>query len=137
LKEANGQLMVFDILRLRWLVCLPEEWVRQHWIHYLMNTLNYPRGLIAQEYDIPHHRSLRRADIVTFSRDMKPYLLIECKAPHVPLNQAVADQAAVYNTHLQAPYMAVSNGLLHLCAQMNNDLKGYTFLDNVPRFPGS
>jgi len=135
LQEANGQLMIFDMLRKRWLICLPEEWVRQHWVHYLVNTLQYPPGLIAQEHEIPHHGTSRRADIVAFTRDMRPFLLIECKAPDITLGSSVMEQAGVYNAFLKAPFIAVSNGLLHLCAEMNSDMNGFTFCDSIPSFP--
>ena len=135
LRKANGQLMILDVLRKRWLACLPEEWVRQHWIHYLVNSLQYPPGLIAQEHEIPYLGTKRRADIVAFTRDTKPYLIIECKAPEISLDTSVIEQASVYNSVLKAPYIVVSNGLLHLCAQMNADMKGFTFCRSVPSFP--
>ena len=127
--------MIFDVLRKRWLACLPEEWVRQHWIHYLVNGLQYPPGLIAQEYEIPYLGTKRRADIVAFTSDTKPYLIIECKAPEISLDTSVVEQASVYNSVLKAPYILVSNGLRHLCAQMNVDMNGFTFCQSVPSFP--
>jgi hypothetical protein len=135
LKELDGQLMIFDVLRKTWLICLPEEWVRQHWIHYLINTLQYPAGLIAQEHKIPHYGTKRRADIVAFTRDMKPYLIVECKAPTIAIEASVLEQASIYNAFLRAPYMAVSNGLVHLCASMKNDMAGFDFCNTIPSFP--
>ena len=86
-KRQSGALMIFDIIRKKFVILTPEEWVRQHVIHYLVESKNYPVALIAVERDIDLYGLRRRVDVVAFDREGKPWLIIECKAPSVQLDQ--------------------------------------------------
>ena len=103
-KRQSGALMIFDIIRKKFVILTPEEWVRQHVIHYLVESKNYPVALIAVEREIDLYGLRRRFDVVAFDRKGKPWLIIECKAPSVQLDQKVFDQAFRYNITLTAPY---------------------------------
>lgn len=107
----NGK--VFCLVRKKWLVLTPEEWVRQHFIHLLISTLNYPRGMMKLEHAISYFKNQKRSDITVLDRENGIFLLVECKAPNVAIDQKVVNQVAAYNKVLNAEYMAVSNGLKH------------------------
>ncbi len=115
LEEREGKLWIFDGLRKKKLLLTPEEWVRQHWIHYLIHHLSYPSGLFAMERGLKYNKLLKRTDLVVWDREGKPYLLIECKAPKVKLTQKTVEQACLYNKQLQSPFIILSNGLQHIC----------------------
>jgi type I site-specific restriction endonuclease len=111
----------------------PEEWVRQHFIRFLVEEREVPRGLVAVEYAFQHAGRARRADAVLFDRDARPLAMIECKAPSVPLQQAVFDQIALYNAAVQARYLIVTNGRQHFCYTIT-DGNRFSFLDAIPTF---
>lgn len=115
LKRVHGEVHIFDELRSKWLVCAPEEWVRQHLVMYLIHHKGYAKGRIGIEHALTLSGITRRADIVTFDAAGNPQLLVECKAPKIKLTEAVFDQAVQYNQVLGMPYLAVSNGLEHHC----------------------
>lgn len=118
----NGK--VFCLIRKKWLVLTPEEWVRQHFIHLLISTLNYPRGMMKLEHAISYFKNQKRSDITVLDRENGVFLLVECKAPSVAIDQKVVNQVAAYNKVLNAQYMAVSNGLKHfIWQQTTNGLK--------------
>ena len=119
-KRQSGALMIFDIIRKKFVVLTPEEWVRQHVIHYLVESKNYPVALIAVEREIDLYGLRRRFDVVAFDREGKPWLIIECKAPSVQLDQKVFDQAFRYNITLTAPYVAITNGIKHYCGNIHS-----------------
>ena len=115
---------VFCLIRKKWLVLTPEEWVRQHFIHLLISTLNYPRGMMKLEHAISYFKNQKRSDITVLDRENGVFLLVECKAPSVAIDQKVVNQVAAYNKVLNAQYMAVSNGLKHFIWQRTtNGLK--------------
>jgi hypothetical protein len=111
LKKLSNKVMIFDEIRKDWFVCTPEEWVRQHVINYLINSKRYPSSLIAVEKSVILNDLAKRFDIVVYSNDLKPYLLVECKAMYVELTAAVAEQAMRYNLVLKAPYFMITNGI--------------------------
>ncbi len=131
-EKRNGTPHLWDPIRKKWLVSQPEELVRQLTIIYLTDTLHYPIKLIQVEKQLEINQVKHRYDILVYDRDMRPYLLIECKAPQIAVNQHVFDQIARYNYGLSVPYLFVSNGLNHYCCSMNYEEKNYTFLDHVP-----
>lgn len=100
-------------VRKKWIFLTPEEWVRQHFIHLLVHYLNYPAGLFRLEHDLSYFKNKKRSDISVFDRDGSLFLLVECKAPSVALNEKVLTQAAQYNKVLDAQYVAISNGMKH------------------------
>ncbi len=111
LKKLKDKVMVFDVIRKDWFICTPEEWVRQHVINHLITDKKYPASLIAVEKTVLLNDLTNRFDLVVYSKDLKPYLLIECKAMYVELTGAVAEQAMRYNLTLNAPYFMITNGV--------------------------
>jgi hypothetical protein len=114
----QGQQQVWDPCRRRWVLLTPEEWVRQHWLLWLMQVAQVPAGLIAVEKQLPVGGRWRRFDIVVYTRQGKPWLLAECKAMEVPLSEAVLQQALAYRSSLPAGLLLISNGRQHLAWQL-------------------
>lgn len=110
-QDAKQNISVFDNIRKKWLVLTPEEWVRQHTVNYLTEVKKFPATLIALEKEIELNGTKRRCDIVVYSKDLKPFIIIECKAFEIDLSQAVLDQALRYNLVLSVPYIMITNGL--------------------------
>lgn len=131
-KKQADKLYIYDAIRRKYLQLTPEEWVRQHFIHYLTDHLGYPRGLITTESGLKYNRLQRRTDIVVFSRQATPYMIVECKAPTVAINQQVFNQIAVYNKVLQAQLLVVSNGLQHYCCRFQAENQSWEFLPHIP-----
>lgn len=132
-KKQSGTVMIFDIIRKKFVVLTPEEWVRQHVIHYLIEVKHFPVALLAVEREIDLYGLRRRFDVVVFDRTGNPWLLIECKAPSVVLNRQVFDQAFRYNITLEAPYVAITNGVKHFCGKIERS-RGFVFLSDFPDY---
>lgn len=132
-KRQSGAVMIFDVIRKKYVVLTPEEWVRQHVVHYLTEVKNYPAALVAVEREIDLYGLRRRYDIVVFDRGGRPWMVVECKAPSVELTQHVFDQAFRYNIALAAPYVAVTNGIKHYCGKIGS-VCGFAFLDDFPGY---
>ena len=133
-KEENRKQLVFDVIRKKYVALTPEEWVRQNFVHYLMNNLGYPAGLIAVETVVKINSLNQRADVVVYNRKGKPVMIIECKAPKVKIDNRVFEQAARYNKELEVNYLLVTNGLKHYCALLNSKDKNYKMLKSIPEF---
>jgi hypothetical protein len=114
LKRKNGVVYVRCLIRNKDLVCTPEEWVRQHAIHYLISVEGKKKGLIASEYDLRYNGLKRRADIVVFDVNGRPELLVECKATTIALSSSVLSQAAQYNNQLGVDRLVLTNGIDHI-----------------------
>ena len=127
--------MIFDILRKRYVKLTPEEWVRQHFIHFLIEHKNYPAGLLANEVGLDLNGTKKRCDTVLYQRDLSPQMIIEYKAPQINIAQKVFDQIARYNIVLRVDYLIVSNGLQHYCCKMNYEQQNYSFLTDIPDYP--
>jgi hypothetical protein len=125
---------VFDPVRKKFVSLTPEEWVRQHFIHYLVAHRNVPASLIAVEASLSYNRLKKRSDLVVFGKDGKPCLVVECKAPEVAVTQAVFDQVAMYNMTLKVPYLAVTNGLVHFACFIDHDSGKIIFLKEIPLY---
>lgn len=132
LKKKNEQLYVWCIIRKIDLVLTPEEWVRQHAIHFLIKVKKIPIGLIASEYPLKYNTRLKRADIVVFSREQNPILIVECKAPEVSLSQNTMLQIAQYNSELDVPYLFLTNGLKHIVCEIDKVSKDIQLLEELP-----
>lgn len=130
--DNTGKEQVFDFLRKRWVVLSPEEWVRQNLLRYLVETLAYPPGRMAVEVSLSIFGLKKRADAILYSASGKPALLIECKAPAVDLTDAVFAQASRYNIRIRAPYLLISNGIKHYCAQVNLENGTWNLMDFFP-----
>ncbi|HVD99381.1 MAG TPA: type I restriction enzyme HsdR N-terminal domain-containing protein [Cytophagaceae bacterium] len=113
----------------------PEEWVRQHFIHLLLNHYNYPKALIKIEGGLRYNKLLKRSDILVFDREGNPFLLVECKSADQKINQSSFDQAAVYNMTKKARYLAVTNGLNTYCCSIDHELKKFEFIADLPALP--
>lgn len=134
LRGTEGHYQVLDPLRRRWVALTPEEWVRQHFIHWLTSSLGYPKTLLANEVPLRIGTKDLRADSVLYDRTLKPRMIIEFKAPHIPITQRVFDQIMAYNLQLHAQYLVVSNGLCHYCCKLDFVGKKYLFLDHIPNY---
>ncbi|AKA36447.1 type I restriction enzyme HsdR N-terminal domain-containing protein [Flagellimonas lutaonensis] len=133
-KKAEDNLLIFDVIRKKFVLLQPEEWVRQHVVHFLLTTKGYPKSLMNVEKQLIVNKLSKRYDVVVFNPDSSIFLLVECKAPQVKITQDVFDQIARYNRGLGATYLMVTNGLEHYYCQMDYVLEKYTFLKEIPDF---
>lgn len=134
LRGTKAQPQIFDILRKKYIALTPEEWVRQHFVHFLVEHKGYPAALMANEIQLKVGEKTLRADSVLYSRDLKPRMIIEYKAPHIPITQKVFDQISIYNMLLHVDYLVVSNGLQHYICIMDYNDKKYLFLEDIPDY---
>lgn len=133
-REDNGHHSIFDILRRKYVALTPEEWVRQHFIHYLTDHLGYPTAWLANEVELKCGSKRLRCDSVLYDNKLQPRMIIEYKAPTIQLQQRVFDQISVYNMLLHVDYLVVSNGLQHYCCRMDYINNRYVFLEEIPRY---
>jgi len=133
-KEEGGKVYIYDIARKKYVLLTPEEWVRQHLIHFLINERQYPLGLIAVERGLTHNNIKRRTDVVVYTRALSPWLIAECKAPDVRITQQTFNQVARYNMALQVPLLLVTNGIYHFCCQIDYQLHTYKYLPDIPAY---
>jgi type I site-specific restriction endonuclease len=134
IRNNIGKQEIFDCIRKKFVVLTPEEWVRQHFIHYLTGHRNVPLSLIAVEASVHYHRLKKRSDILVYARDGAPCLIVECKAPEVPVTQAVFDQVAMYNRELKVPYLAVTNGITHFACHTDHVSGKIVFMKELPLY---
>lgn len=120
LRYEDDVLKVRDPVRRKMLKLTPEEYVRQSFIGYLVTYLGYTTVLMSTENPIHINGLHQRADIVVYDRQMKPYLVVECKATTVPITGEVVQQALRYNIKLGVRYLAVTNGMVHYCFEIKN-----------------
>jgi len=132
-KNGNG-FEIFDPLRRKYVALTPEEWVRQHFVHYLITEKNYPASRIANEAAIKLNSLTRRCDSVVYNIRLEPVMIIEYKEPGVTITQQVFDQVARYNSVLRVPYIIVSNGISHYCYRIDFGTQSYSFLSDIPVF---
>lgn len=133
-KSVEGTIQVFDVIRKKYFVLTSEEWVRQHFIHYLNNEKNYPMGLMGVEKMIKYNALKTRADIVLYTREGKAKMIVECKAPNIKITQDTFNQIAKYNFKLKVEYLVVTNGMQHFCCRMDYENNSISFLDDIPTF---
>jgi len=132
--EQDGTRVIYDPVRQTYVRLTPDEWARQHFVQYLIQELDVPAGLVATEASFRYQGQPWRADIVVHDRQGDPLLLVECKAPSVPIGQDAFDQGARYNLVLGAPYLVVTNGQEHYACHIDGDTRSYTFLDDLPPY---
>jgi hypothetical protein len=135
LSKKDDTTYVYDPIRRKDIVLLPEELVRQLVLLHLLEKKRYPANRIRVEIGIELNGLKKRCDIVVFNQGVQPWLLIECKSPKVPVDQKVFEQAAAYNLQLLAPFLVVTNGLATYCAQLNFEQKSFEYLPDFPDFP--
>jgi type I site-specific restriction-modification system R (restriction) subunit len=134
IRTRNEKQEVFDSVRKRFVALTPEEWVRQHFVHFLADHLHVPRSLIAVEASLRVNRLKKRTDIVVYGTNGIPCLIVECKAPEVAVTQSVFDQVAMYNMAFSVPFLAVTNGLVHFVCHIDHADKKIVFLKEMPVF---
>ena len=133
LQVEDDQVYIFDEIRKRYLVVTPEEWVRQHWIQYLIKK-GYPKALIQPEGGLTLNALKKRTDLVIFNKSGERFLIAEFKAPSIKVSQAVFDQIARYNMVHRVPYLLVSNGLEHYYCKIDFEASTYYFLEELPLY---
>jgi hypothetical protein len=134
LKSNENKTLIFDRLRKKYVVLTPEEWVRQHFVCFLQQEKKYPASLIAIEKQLTIHQLKKRTDIVIFSSQGVPHIIVECKAPHIKITQDTFDQIARYNLKLKASFLIVTNGLEHYYCKLDTENECYIFLRDIPNY---
>ncbi|MDE7407717.1 MAG: type I restriction enzyme HsdR N-terminal domain-containing protein [Muribaculaceae bacterium] len=133
-RNEQGDNTIYDPLRSKWIIITPEEWVRQHFVAYLIGSLGYPASLMANEVSLQLNGTLRRCDTLVWDRHGAPLVIVEYKAPHIDITQKVFEQIARYNMVIRAPFLMVSNGLKHFCATIDHKKGNLRFLRELPRY---
>ncbi|MGC1631544.1 MAG: type I restriction enzyme HsdR N-terminal domain-containing protein [Gelidibacter sp.] len=133
-KNSENKVSIFDAVRKKFIILQPEEWVRQHCVQYLMTEKKYPHSLINVEKELTINNLKKRYDIVVFNTQGNVHLIVECKAPQIPIDQSTFDQIARYNLALKATYLMVTNGLEHHYCQMDFEAETYVFLKDIPEY---
>lgn len=132
--KSGANYLIFDILRRKNIVLTPEEWVRQHFLHYLINNLGYPKSLISIERGTSYNKLQKRTDLCIYDVSGNPFMLIECKAASVPITQDVVKQVSVYNQTIKAKVVVITNGLSHYCWQVDFESRRFQPLQEIPVF---
>lgn len=133
-KSKENKALIFDIVRKKYVVLTPEEWVRQNFVHYLHFNKHYPLSIVAIEKQFELYQVKKRFDILIFNAQAKPDIIIECKAPSVEITQESFDQIARYNLNFKANYLVVTNGLQHYYCKIDPKNASYSFLKDIPNF---
>lgn len=133
--QKDGKSIIFDPIRRRYVALTPEEWVRQHFVHYLIACKGYPPALLANEVSLKLNSTRKRCDTVLYRRDLTARMIVEYKAPTVEITQKVFDQITRYNMALRVDYLIVSNGIRHYCCHLNYEgTPTYAFLPDIPHY---
>lgn len=122
LKKQGNITYIFDFIRRKWLVLSPEEWVRQHLLNYLVTEKKIPASSISIEKELVLNDLKKRYDVVVFTKQLQPYLIVECKAPYIELNTQVVKQALRYNLIVKAELLMITNGVSDLVFNTKNDI---------------
>lgn len=135
IKKQNGMVKILDILRQKFVALTPEEWVRQHFVHFLIEQKGYSKTLMANEVAVTLNGMSRRCDTVVYRQEgMKPLMIVEYKRPDVEITQRVFEQICRYNMVLEVEWLVVSNGLKHYCCQVDIKNGGYAFMKDIPSY---
>ncbi|MFP9118726.1 type I restriction enzyme HsdR N-terminal domain-containing protein [Flavobacterium sp. RNTU_13] len=133
-KNTENKVAIFDEIRKKFIILTPEEWVRQHVVHFLLKAKNFPKSHVNVEKVVKVNGMNKRYDIVVYRPNGTILLIVECKAPSVAISQATFDQIARYNMTLNSGYLMVTNGLNHYFCQMDNEAERYIFLRDIPPY---
>lgn len=133
-KNTENKVAIFDEIRKKFIILTPEEWVRQHVVHFLLTAKNFPKSHVNVEKVVKVNGMNKRYDIVVYRPNGTILLIVECKAPSVAISQATFDQIARYNMTLNSGYLMVTNGLNHYFCQMDNEAERYIFLRDIPPY---
>lgn len=131
---TRQQPRILDVLRRKYVALTPEEWVRQHFVHYLIEYKHYPAALLANEVRLTIGDKSVRADSVLYDASLHARMIVEYKAPHIPITQKVFDQISVYNLLLHVDYLVVSNGMQTYICKMDYAHQKYLFLEDIPDY---
>lgn len=134
ISQKDGKKYIFDELRRKFVNLSPEEWVRQHFVHFLVEHKGYPKNLMGNEICLKVNGMSRRCDTVLYHRNLMPQMIIEYKAPEIAVNQKVFSQISTYNMVLKVDYLIVSNGIDHYICKMDYTNQSYTFLKDIPNY---
>lgn len=134
LKGTREKPEIFDFLRRKYVSLTPEEWVRQHFTHWLVEQKGYPKGLLGNEIELRIGEKKLRCDSILYDKSAQPQMIMEYKAPTVPITQRVFNQISVYNLLLRVDFLVVSNGIQHYCCKMDYDQQTYRFLEEIPDY---
>jgi hypothetical protein len=134
IREEEHKHFIFDAIRKVWLQLTDEEWVRQNFVSYLINVLGYPSTLIALEKEISLNNLRKRFDILIYNQAFEPWLMVECKAPEVPLSAAVLEQVLRYNISVPVEYLVITNGSTTRAWQKSEGK--LIELDQLPKWQG-
>jgi Uncharacterized conserved protein len=135
IQATNGQEMIFDPFRKKYVVLTPEEWVRQNFLNYLVKSLEYPGALMSIEKEMHLGELRKRCDIVIYSREAVPWMIVECKEMGVPLGMPVLEQIVRYNMALPVPYLVITNGSNTWCCKLNAEAGNWVFENTLPKYP--
>ncbi|MEZ5106108.1 MAG: type I restriction enzyme HsdR N-terminal domain-containing protein [Draconibacterium sp.] len=134
MKNEDGKFFIFDVIRKKFIVLTPEEWVRQNFIQYLKSEKKYPSSLMAVEKKIIINQNQRRFDLVIYAKTGQPLLIAEFKAPNIKITQETFDQVVRYNMALKVKNVVVSNGMQHFACEINYEKNSYSYLKEIPAF---
>ena len=132
--QKDNKAFILDVIRRQYVALTPEEWVRQHFVHFLIHYKGFPQSLMANEVQLKFNGMSRRCDTVIYDRTLKPRVIVEYKAPTVNITQQVFDQICRYNMVLQVDYLIISNGISHYCCKLDYITRSYSFLEEVPTY---
>ncbi len=132
IRTTAGKRYIFDVIRRKYVVLTPEEWVRQHMVRYMLEVMDYPQALISMEKQVVVNSLSRRYDMVVYDRNTRPWMLVECKAPHIAVGDQAFRQLLMYQRAIQCPYGLITNGATSYCCQMQ--LTDFKWLETLPVF---
>ena len=130
----DGKQQVFDVLRRKYVALTPEEWVRQHFVHFLIQQKGYPAECIGNEVSITLGQTRKRCDTVVYGIHAEPTMIIEYKSPQTEISQQVFDQISRYNIKFHVRWLIVSNGLQHYCCQIDYESGNVLFVEDIPSY---
>lgn len=134
LSRKGEEVYVWCVFRKKKLLLTPEEWVRQHVLHFLVKQKSVPQSLIAAEYGIEVNKMTRRCDGVVFNREGEAVVLVECKAPEIKLTEAVFHQIAQYNFKLRVEWLMMTNGLQTIVARVDQKSGTIRYAEEIPGY---
>lgn len=132
IREAEGKELIFDELRKAWVRLTPEEWVRQNFLQYLVQVMQYPASLIAVERELKLVELKKRFDILVYNGQHQPWMMVECKAMEVTLDESVLQQVLRYNIAVPVPFLVITNG--HYCAGFEKRNRQLQLMEALPAF---
>ena len=134
IKTIESKNYIFDLIRKKYLILTPEEWVRQNLVRYFINDLNYPKGLIKTESSLKYNNLKKRSDILIFNNDMTHFLVVECKSYKLKINKSHLSQSAMYNKIYKSKYVMISNGLDHIVCKYDWNNDSFKFMKSIPKY---